>query len=203
MVKNNKNRRGLVRSVPAKSVHTVVKNMLESRMELKSVAAATGASATAAAGAVLYFTPILQDDTTNGRTGDQIVPHDITLRFTSIGSATEAARFILFQDRMNQGAAPTVSQVLSSASYNATYNHINVVLNKRFKILFDKQLDLCVAGEAQKHLTARVPLKGKIGFVDTGDTSASAGPNTLWLIYIGTSTHVVSDINYRLTYRDA
>jgi hypothetical protein len=184
-------------------MHRVVKDMIESRIELKSVAAHTGASATTAAGTVLYFTPILQDDTTNGRTGDQIVPHDITLHCTSICSATEAARFILFQDKFANGAAPTVTDVLTSASYNATYNHINVVLNKRYKILYDHQLDLCLNGEAQKHLRRVVKLKGKIGFIGTGDTSASAGPNTLWMIYIGTSTHVVSDINYRLTYRDA
>jgi hypothetical protein len=104
---------------------------------------------------------------------------------------------------MNQGSAPTVSQVLSAASYNSTYNHINVVLNKRFKILYDKQINLCLNGEAQKNIVHRIPLKGKIGFVDTGDTSASAGPNSIWLIYIGTSTHVVTDINFRLTYRDA
>jgi hypothetical protein len=189
--------------VQHRRVHRVVKDMIESRIELKSVAASTGASATTQAGTVLYFTPILQDDTTNGRTGDQIMPHDITLKCTSICSATEASRFILFQDKFANGTAPAVTDVLSSGSYNATYNHINVVLNKRFKILYDRQLDLCLNGEAQKHLKAVVKLKGKIGFVGTGDTSASAGPNTLWMIYIGTSTHVVSDINYRLTYRDA
>jgi hypothetical protein len=190
-------------TAPLKNVHRLVKNMIEARTELKSVAAAVGASASTAAGVVQYFTPILQDDTTNGRTGDQIVPHDLTVRFTSICSATEAARFVIFQDTMNQGSAPTVSQVLSAASYNSTYNHINVVLNKRFKILYDKQINLCLNGEAQKNIVHRIPLKGKIGFVDTGDTSASAGPNSIWLIYIGTSTHVVTDINFRLTYRDA
>jgi len=177
--------------------------MIESRIELKSVAASIGATASTAAGVVQYFTPILQDDTTNGRTGDQIVPHDITVRFTSIGSASESARFVLFQDKFANGTAPAVLDVLSSASYNATYNHINVILNKRFKILSDTQLDLNVAGEALKHHRQVIKLKGKIGFIGTGDTSASSGPNTIWLIYIGTSTHVVSDINFRLTYRDA
>jgi hypothetical protein len=144
--------------VQHRRVHRVVKDMIESRIELKSVAASTGASATTQAGTVLYFTPILQDDTTNGRTGDQIMPHDITLKCTSICSATEASRFILFQDKFANGTAPAVTDVLSSGSYNATYNHINVVLNKRFKILYDRQLDLCLNGEAQKHLKAVVKL---------------------------------------------
>jgi hypothetical protein len=192
-----------VSGIQRRLVNRQVRSMIDSRVELKSVAAAVQGSATTAAGTVLYFTPILQDDTTNGRTGDQIVPHDITLHFTAIGSAAESARFILFHDKNNNGTAPTVGDVLSATQYNATYNHINVVLNNRFKILYDKQLDLNPNGEALKHLRQVVKLKGKIGFIGTGDTSASAGPNTLWLIYIGTSTHVASDINYRLTYRDA
>jgi hypothetical protein len=176
--------------------------MINSRVELKSVSASTSASASTAAGTVLYFTPILQDDTTNGRTGDQILPDHIDLKLTAIGSASESTRYILFQDKFNNGTAPTVSEVLSSAHYNACYNHINVVLNKRFHIIDDIQLNLNIAGEALKNHSKTYKLNGKIGFKDTGDTFASAGPRTLWLLYIGTSTHVVTDINYRLAYRD-
>jgi hypothetical protein len=179
--------------------------MIESRIEMKSIAASETGTATTAAGTVKYFTQVLQDDTTNGRTGDQIVPHNITVRFTSIDSTTasESVRFIVFQDKFCNGAAPAVTDVLSSGNYNATYNHINVILNKRFKILYDKQMDLSYNGAVLQHCQKVIPLKGKIGFVGTGDTSASAGPNTIWCIYIGTSTHINSDINYRLTYRDA
>jgi hypothetical protein len=171
-------------------------------VELKSVSASTTGSASSSAGTVLYFTPILQDDTTNGRTGDQILPDHIDLRVTALGTASESARYILFYDRFNDGTAPTVSQVLSSANYNAAYNHINVVLNKRFIIIDDIQLNLSLNGEILKNHSKTYKLDGKIGFKDTGDTSASAGPRTLWLLYIGMSTHVASDIHYRLAYRD-
>jgi hypothetical protein len=183
-------------------VAKMVERMFNRRVELKSVSASTSASATAAAGTVLYFTPILQDDTTNGRTGDQILPDHVDLNITALATASESARYILFQDKFNDGTAPTVTQVLSSANYNANYNHINVILNKRFSIIDDIRLDLSLNGEVLKHHYKTYKLNGKIGFKDTGDTSASAGPRTLWLLYIGTSTHVVSDINYRLAYRD-
>lgn len=192
--KNNTNR-------PRTVSKYVVKSMIQARMEPKALTISTVGN-TATAGAIHYISAIGQDDTVSGRTGVQIRPKTFNCRISVFGAGNFVTRFILVQDRLNVGSSPTVTDILTSADVAAQYN-VTSQLNKRFKILNDTALCLSNTGEQQRYKVLNIPMKGIIGYVGTGTTSASGGTNSVFLLIIGDSATPAFNIKSQIHYTDA
>lgn len=175
--------------------------ILESRMEHKRIVQASNGTV-ATAGALIYYAAISQDDTISGRTGDKINPTELLWTFGYSDTATGIARMIIFQDTSNTGAAPSVTDVLSSATPQA---HLNTVYNlqKRFRVLVDRTITTSAAGEQYVNLRGRVTKLSPIYFNGTGATSASGGKNALYVLIIGGQATGGYAINLDLAYTDA
>jgi hypothetical protein len=182
---------------------TRFKQLLDSRLEKKSINIGSS-SATSATGTVLYLTPIPQDDTVNGRSGDVIRPTLLELRYSFQDTTNiNYYRIIVFKDNMNQGAAPAVTDVLNSADYSSAYAYINVEQMRRFTIVFDEVYGMTPSGfNAQVH-TRKLRLKGTTHFIGTGNTTASAGKDTYWAIVISGVAGAGQNFNCRLNFTDA
>ncbi len=194
-----KSRKGI--SLRKSVTKRAVVSMIQSRLEPKAITVSTVAN-TSTAGVVYYMNVIPQDDTVSGRTGVQIRPKSLMFRVAVFGAGNFVTRYILLQDRMNNGSAPAVLDVLTTADVCAHYN-INNQLNHRFKILDDTVLCVSNTGEQQRYKTHTTSLKGIIGFVGTGSTSASGGTNSIFLLAIGDSATPAFNHRVQLHYTDA
>jgi hypothetical protein len=162
-----------------------VKEMILSRSELKkNVGTTTGVPAVA--GAMVYKSTILQDDSFSGRTGDQIRPSKMDISVLFSDTANNGFRVIIVQDTESYTAAgaPTVSDILAAATYISHHNPIGE-LNSRFKYLFDRSFDVSATGKQLVTYRTSIDMKGVISFSGTGDTSASCGKNAIWMAVIG------------------
>jgi hypothetical protein len=149
------------------------------------------------------LTPIAQDDSVNGRTGDVIRPNLLELRITAQNITNlDYYRVIVFKDNMNQGSAPAVTDVLNTADYNSAYAYINVEQQKRFTILTDKTMGLNPNGNNAKVLTKKIRLLGTTHYVGTTNGVASAGKNTYFAIFINAAAGGGQNFNARLNYTD-
>jgi hypothetical protein len=178
-----------------------VKQMIGSKMEHKIYTGASSGTFTTA-GALIYKTPMAEDDDYFGRTGLVINPIAYRQRLVVSSTVSGYYRVIVFQDTMANGASPAVTDVLAAANTNSQHNPINV-LNRRFKFLSDDLLCTSVAGEAVRFVEHVIKLKGQISFLSTGATSASAGKNAIFTLVIGQDTTGAYDMKTALTYTDA
>jgi hypothetical protein len=178
-----------------------VQQMIGAKVEHKIY---TGASSGnfSTAGALIYKTPMAEDDDYFGRTG--LVINPVTYRLRLVVSSTTSAyyRVITFQDSMANGASPAVTEVIAAANTNSQYNPINI-LNKRFKFLSDELLCTSAAGPAVRFVERTIKLKGQIGFLTSGATSAAAGKNAIFTLVIGQDATGTYDLKTALTYTDA
>jgi hypothetical protein len=172
-------------------------------MEPKSQGYTLSANSTTS-GTVYFISGVGQDNTVNGRDGDQIRPFVLHCRIGLVGgSYTCLARYIIFEDLMCQAANPNVTDVLLSAAYNSVYHYQNVHLQHRFKILEDKMIPLSAGGIFASSDVRDIKLKGRMEFLNTGSTVASAGKRAVFLIVIASQADVAVQVNTRMQYYDA
>jgi hypothetical protein len=186
---------------------TQVRQMINSRMEHKMFDdSETGTTATT--GVVNPVVLLPQDQSTAGRTSDQIRPDSIHVRMSATDPSAIAGytqgfvRHILFQDAHCRGAAPAVTDVLINANWNSNYNPVNI-LNNRFKVLLDHTFCLNGPGTANGFIEKRIKMKGIIAFVGTTALVASSGQNTPFLLTIGSNSSDTFDVRLKTTYTDA
>lgn len=178
-----------------------VRDMLEAQVERKMSIGTLNSTATTA-GFLTYFSSIGQDDTLSGRTGDKIRLKQVDWTFSYSDTVLSVCRFILLVDRLNQGAAPAVTDILSSATVQAHLQPVNRLQN-RFKILADVILD--VAPGARQYLTRKGTIKLDIPtyFNGTSAALASAGKNAMFLLCVGGQATGGIAVNVAQTYTDA
>lgn len=150
-----------------------------------------------AVGFISYISAIAIGDDTTDREGRQIKPlyYHCNCDFQMNASATRTfLRMILFQDTECQGATPAVTDVITANAVNAQYNLLTG--KGRFKFLMDKLFAFDSANIAKVDKSScKVPLK--IMFDGTGATSASAGKNALFCLFISDQVTNTPQVNVR------
>jgi hypothetical protein len=174
--------------------------MIRSRKE-KQIFSINSSGTSTTAGTVTYISQIAEGDSPDDRSGYQIRPVKHLIHLQVDNASTSMTRFMLVQDRLAFGAAPTVGQIISSATPTAMVNPI-ALMNGRYKILIDAMLTTSATGKNIEYKTIEKQMKGAIHFIGNGATSASAGTNSMFLL-------VISDVatsyttHHQLTYTDA
>lgn len=162
-----------------------------SKADLHMATFAANGVSLATAGAVDYLTPIAQGDDNNSRTGNGIAMQKATMRlhFIQTSAATEGitCRVLLVQDSMTNGAAPAVTDVLTSATVWGTH-HINNQLQHRFKFLREKIFTIGTALTDTNRIDFTWKIKGKefnkVNYIGTTAAITSAGKGALYVVYL-------------------
>lgn len=197
-----KSRRGASGS---QTVAKQVRQILASRVEHKNAVGLTNNIDWSSSGVVsLLSTDIAQGDNIGNRSGDSIRPLKLTFRITSFNTVNGAARifrFIVFQDTMSYGSTPIVTDVLATADYMSPFNAPNQQA-KRFKILCDHYgANVFSAADQVVEITKVIKMKGVIQYISTAAAAASAGKNTIYVLFINDSTGAANQYMYKWSYQ--
>jgi len=118
------------------------------------------------------------------RVGDSIKLQTVELRFKlimNVASNGTATRIILVRDMYQQGADPTMAQILQQTGALEAKNHL---LRDRFSFLFDELIYTSNNGDDGCTYTVRIPHEGHIKYIGTTAASASNGFGSLYFVAI-------------------
>nr|QYA72311.1 coat protein [Tobacco albetovirus 3] len=179
-----------------------VRNIIRGEAETKRFVLVNTLNLNSTAGTVLNLSNgIIQGDDISQRAGDKIrmTKQILRVRATAITNS-QTFRFIWFKDNTNRGTTPSVTEVLNSASFMAQYNPVTL-LQHRFTILKDVELDCSLSGESIKHL---VMTHGGTSCFYNGTTAVASanGPGAIFLLVIGDSIVGTWDVGYEAHYLD-
>lgn len=193
---------GPTRALPGVKLSREVARVLNARVEHKRAVATTGSNIDWSTTGVVsqLSTDIAQGDNIGQRSGDTIRPQRLIVRLYSTGSLQVASgRVIIFQDSMANGSTPAVTDVLDSAVYLAPYA-APTRQERRFKILLDQYIVNNPSASNQESVhTFDLRLKGSIHYLGSAAAAASAGRNTIYVLFIS-RTALAGNIVYRWSY---
>jgi hypothetical protein len=169
--------------------------------EIKCSELTASGTAITNSGVIKQLTALAQGDTSITRDGDSLRILKSTLRMVLVknASATQTnVRIIVVRDRMNQGAAPAVTDILNTASpyFGIAIEQKN---RDRFTFLYDKlfcinQLVASTTMAVQDVFHVNNPKHVHYSGVDA--TDASAGPGSVWLLAIANEATNEPSISY-------
>ncbi len=182
------------------AIKKMVADMIESRAEMKRIVGTSSGTASAT-GAIIYKSAIAQGDSFDGRTGDKIRVHSIEWTAAFTDTANNLFRFLLVEDTSNIGAAPAVTDILSSANIFAHMNPIYEIQH-RFRVLLDIKMSTSAAGEQYKIRSGLIKPKHPVYFNGTDNTAASGGKNAIYALVIGKSSTGTYDFTTSTRFTD-
>lgn len=157
--------------------------------EFKSKDTTINAAVIDSTGSVNLINGIARGDDINERTGREIILKSIQIngriRSTAATGVTQIGRVICVYDRQTNGAAPAITDVLTS---NSTTSARNLENRRRFKILMDKVFALSAAGQSGEQQEFRFyrRLRHPVTF-NAGDagTVADIASGSLYILTLG------------------
>ncbi len=174
--------------------------MIDSRAEMKRIVG-TSSGTGSASGALIYKSAIAQGDSYDARTGDKIRVHSIEWTVAFTDTANNLFRVLLVEDTSNTGAAPAVTDILSSANIFAHMNPIYEIQN-RFRVLLDIKLSTSAAGEQYRIRSGLLKPKHFVYFNGTDATAASGGKNAIYALVIAKSNTGTYDLTTNTRFTD-
>jgi len=197
MTKSN-NSKAVSKQVVQSMVRRAIINSAEQK-GLQFLQSGTGA----ATGVVATICAMAQGDGVSDRTGTVVTPISLDIMLeTYVGAYTDALRCIIFVDTKFDGATPAASAVLATDFIGANYNFLNVVQEKRFRILYDKTVSLNGNGKAFEINHAVLKNIPKIHYDASSNLDSSIAKNALCSLVIGYSTHVGYALDTQLRFID-
>lgn len=176
----------------APAVKTYVKGCMDRLLEVKSLTTAVIDTVPGPAGA-LALVPvedILAGSGEDSRTGNIIHISKIVFNYVVFDSVPGLMRLIWFIDRQANGTTPTLTNVLTSASFVATYNTLNVIGHggHRYLILGDetRTLNPGVAAAVQcttlntKVISKKIP----VHYLASTGAATDVATNNVWCFVI-------------------
>jgi hypothetical protein len=158
-------------------------------------------TAPATAGAVAHITVIAQGDGLADRSGDKIFVERVNLMVNSISSASNNTRYVVFRDKFNLGTTPGVTDLLATAVVASPLSSLNVVQQKRFRILCDFVISGSVNGKTASTVRKTMIVNQPTYFTGAASTTKASG--SLYLLVISdvaaSSTH---DVEMQIVYSD-
>lgn len=178
-----------------------VKSMIQARLETKRIVQ-TSAGTGSTSGAIIYYSAIAQGDALNQRSGDKVLIKELNWTFAYSDSVTGTSRMMLVQDLLNVGAAPAVTDILSSATVQAHLSPANHLQN-RFKVLVDETFETSVAGIQYINKRGSVKVKHPVYYNGTGTASTDGGRGSLYFLIVNGQATGGYVINVDTGYTDA
>jgi hypothetical protein len=164
-----------------------VKQLLDSRLELKVADVATSGFATDTGNVVTITQAIIEGDGADQRTGRQIDLKHIQWRIMLYLPSTNvhaAVRIVWFLDTQANGIVPAVTDVLTSAVVTSYYNGTNLQ-SKRFRILHDATYPLVnTASNMQRFIQHDHKLNTIITYGASTSVAAANRKNALYALVI-------------------
>ena len=153
------------------------------------------------AGAVTHLTVIAQGDGLADRSGDKIFIERVNLMVNSISSGSHNTRYIVFRDNFNLGTTPGVTDLLVTAVVAAPYSSLNVVQQKRFRVLTDFVISGASAWRPATVIRKQMVVNQPCYFTGSASTTKSSG--SLYLLVItDNATTSVHDVEMQIIYSD-
>jgi hypothetical protein len=184
------------------STKRIVNKILEARLEKKAIVGDFGSNSTTG-GVVEVLSNLAQNDTVFGRTGNVIRVHSLNMTFSSkLTTGAETLRYIVFQDTMNRGVVPSVSDILVTTTYASQYEYIQAQ-QKRFHVLLDFNHNMTAAGFGFRTSKFRLSPVKDLHFLSAGGAQVDVSKNSLYCLIIGNGTNVGYDVSFTLEFTDA
>lgn len=191
--------------VTTATVRQMIKSSRMASAENKGTISSFPGNVVTAGGAVFNLSnAIIVGDTNSTRDGSQVNLTQVKMRFQTQGVAVSGTtRTIVFQDTQNNGVLPAVTEVLDNANVISPLNVLNVITNKRFKILSDDVINCNIAGENLKYVshTFKKKLNKKVTYNAATAIAAANGRNALFMLVIGTATNTF-DFGFQYDFID-
>lgn len=185
------------------SVAKRVTQVLNSRIEHKRAVSTTTVIDWTSGGTVsVVSTDIAQGDNIGNRSGDVIRPLKLTLRVASFITVAGQilGRVVVLQDSMCNGSTPAVTDILETASVLSPLKAVTHQA-RRFKILCDTFITNVQTAETQvAEITRIMTMKGSIHYVSTAAVAASAGRNSLFVLFIADAAGAAGQKTYFWSY---
>jgi len=153
------------------------------------------------AGAVTHITVIAQGDGLADRSGDKIFIEKVNLMVNSLASATNNTRYVLVRDKFNLGTTPGYTDIFSTAVVASPYSSLNVVQQKRFRVLCDFIISGSVAGKAATTVRKTINVNQPCFFTGAASTTKASG--SLYLCVVtDAATSSNHDVEMQIVYSD-
>jgi len=180
------------RNPVAPSVKTYVKGCMDRLLELKSITTSVIDTVPGVAGALVLIPveDILAGSGEDSRTGNIIHITKIVFNYTLFDSVPGLLRLIWFIDRQSNGTTPTLTQVLTSASFVSTYNTTNVIGHggHRYAILGDETRTVNPGVAAAVQIvplqTKTIKTKIPIHYLASTGAATDVATNNVWCFVI-------------------
>lgn len=200
---------GSARKMARSDIKKMVRSMIEAGRELKFYNTTVSATLTSTPTVYAITQPIVQGIGGGQRVGDDILMKKILFKFRadmnqSNTVLSNAFRFILFTDQMNVGAFPLQTELLTGSNVTDLYA-LEMIKEKRFKILHDKVYELSLNGTAGISFEKTIKLSHPIYYNDSANTAAANGRGSIWLMLwdnLG-ANHVGLNGSIEVRYTDA
>ncbi len=157
-----------------------------------------------AAGTIFNLSQVVTGDTNITRIGEKIYANrlQVTVQLHS-AEAASVIRIILFKDKLQHGANPTVAQLLASVNDSAFQNHSNI---ERFKFLRDIEVPSTIHLFSNDTSVYRfdVKLNHIIHYIGNTAAEGSNGSGSLYMCIIthANGTADISTWTSRVTFSD-
>jgi len=201
MVKNSLMRKNVPRKKSmAKQVRAIIDGMAETKVNSLN---ATSQTVAAAGGVYDIGINIAEGNDVSNRTGTTILLEQIRLYYRCFAVTTsQTFRFILFQDRFNNGVTPTVTELLPTTTYLSQFSDIRELQQHRYIILDDWFANSQISGEIIHSHNRTIKCHKKIYYNGATAVVASGGHNALFLCVIGSSSTGTFDFRIQMVYKD-
>jgi len=153
-------------------------------------------------GTIVHLTPIAQNDTSSGRTGNSVFIRNILTRFWFLKNDANdftSCRVIFFVDTQQVGdTAPTVANVLESTS---TLSPLNTANAGRFKVLknYEFLLDTTRPSRELKYFSN---MRHHVRYNGTANTDIQKGGIYMLALTSDAANPAAFAYNYKLGYHD-
>lgn len=159
-------------------------------------------------GTTIHCTGVSQGDDVDGRQGNSILGRSLWIQLLFNANATSTSsyiRMIVYRDKMNQGATPLATEVLTPAlvsSANAPLAPLNVDQTSRFQIMYDKRFIVSSDSKDMVKVAKYLNFQNHVKF--TGTAGTDEFQNHLYILLISneqTNTPTVGGV-IRFGYYD-
>jgi len=184
----------------AKQVRLILDGMAETKVNSLIV---TGATVAAAGSMYDVSVNIAEGSDIANRSGTTVLLEQIRIYYRCFSVvSSQTFRFILFHDRFNAGAVPTVAELLPSSTYLSQFSDVRELQQHRYIILDDWFANSQISGEIIKSHVRTIKCHRKMYYNGATAVSSAAGHNALYLCVIGSSSTGLYDFRVQMMYKD-
>ena len=129
------------------------------------------------------------------------MPKVLSGSFGKKASASNNTRYVLVRDALNLGTTPSYTDVFTTAVVASPFSSLNVVQQKRFRVLCDFIISGSAAGVAASTVRRNIAVNQPCYFTGAASTTKAAGSLYL-LVVTDAATSSNHDVEMQIIYSD-